>query len=70
MRKERNKNVLKAMVLVSTLLVCMVAASCLTAGVSAEPLEKTPVIIGFKEKPDPDLIRAYGGEIKYEYGGQ
>lgn len=66
MRKKRNKNVV--LVMVSTLLVCMVAASCLTAaGVSAEPPEKTPVIIGFTEKPDPDLIRAYGGEIKYEY---
>ena len=53
--------------MVSTLLVCMVAASCLIAGVSAEPAEKTPVIIGFKEKQDPDLIRAHGGEIKYEY---
>jgi hypothetical protein len=61
MRKEWNKNVL---VMVSTMLVCMVAASCLAAGVSAEPPEKTPVIIGFKERPDPDLIRAYGGEIK------
>jgi subtilisin family serine protease len=37
------------------------------AAVSAGPPEKTPVIIGFTEKPDPDLIRAYDGEIKYEY---
>jgi hypothetical protein len=64
MRKEGNKNVL---VMMSTLLVCsMVVASCLIAAVSAESPEKTPVIVGFKEKPDPDLIRAYGGEIKHE----
>ena len=62
----RNKNVLNAMVLVSTLLVCMVVASCLIAAVSAGPPEKTPVIIGFEDKPDPDLIRAYGGGVKYE----
>ena len=68
MRKEWNKNVLKVKVMVSTLLVCsMVVASCLIAAVSAGPPEKTPVIIGFKDKPDSDLIRAYGGEIKYEY---
>jgi hypothetical protein len=45
----------------------MVVASCLIAAVSAGPPEKTPVIIGFKDKPDPDLIRAHGGEVKYEY---
>jgi subtilisin family serine protease len=68
MRIKRNKNVLNAMVMVSTLLVCsMVVASCLIAAVSAGPPEKIPVIIGFKDKPDSDLIRAYGGEIKYEY---
>ena len=52
MEKKRNENVLNAVVLVSTLLVCsMVVASCLTAAVSAGPPEKTPVI---------------GGEINYE----
>lgn len=68
MRIKRNKNVLNAMVLVSTLLVCsMVVASCLIAAVSAGPPEKIPVIIGFEDKPYPDLIRAHGGDIKYEY---
>ncbi|CAD6492745.1 MAG: Subtilase family protein [Candidatus Argoarchaeum ethanivorans] len=61
----RDKNMLK--VIVSTLLVCMVVVSCLIASVPAEPPGKTPVIIGFKDKPDPGLIRAHGGEIKYEY---
>ena len=49
--RNNKKRVLKVKVLVSTLLVCMVVASCLTASVSAGPPEKTPVI---------------GGEIKYE----
>ncbi|RLG26751.1 subtilisin [Methanosarcinales archaeon] len=63
--KRDNKNTLK--LIASTLLVCMVVVSCLIAVVPAEPPEKTPVMIGFKDKPDPGLIRAYGGEIKYEY---
>ena len=68
MKIKLNKNALLVMVMASTLLGCMVVASCLTAGVSAgPPEEKTPVIVGFKDKPDPDLIRAYGGEINYEY---
>ena len=67
MEKKRNENVLNVIVLVSALLVCMVVASCLIAVVSAGPPEKTPVIIGFEDKPDPGLIRAHGGDIKYEY---
>jgi subtilisin len=67
MEREWNKNVLNAKVMVSTLLVCMVVASCLVAAVSAGPPEKTPVIIGFEDKPNSDLIRAHGGDIKYEY---
>ncbi|MCK4734987.1 MAG: hypothetical protein KAT65_21220, partial [Methanophagales archaeon] len=51
-------------VLIAISMICTVVASCLIAAVSARPPEKTPVIIGFKEKPDPDLIRAHGGEIK------
>jgi len=51
MGKEWTKNMLNAKVMVSTLLVCMVVASCLVATVSAGPPEKTPVI---------------GGGIKYE----
>ena len=53
--------------LIAISMICTVTASCLTAAVSARPPEKTPVIIGFKEKPDPDLILAYGGEIKSIY---
>ncbi|MDI6639839.1 MAG: protease inhibitor I9 family protein [Methanocellales archaeon] len=30
-------------------------------------IEKVPVIIGFKDRPDPALIRAHGGDIKYKY---
>lgn len=54
-------------VLISISMICIVVASCSIAAVSAGPPEKTPAIIGFKEKPDPDLIRAHGGEIKYKY---
>ncbi|SNQ60607.1 S8 family peptidase [Candidatus Methanoperedens nitratireducens] len=34
---------------------------------SIAPQEKVPVIIGFKDKKDPDLIKENGGEIKREY---
>jgi len=29
--------------------------------------EGIPVIIGFKESPNADIVKAYGGKIKYEY---
>lgn len=35
--------------------------------VAAQPATKVPVIVGFKEKANPDLIAAYGGSIKYTY---
>lgn len=31
------------------------------------PEEKTPVIIGFKDKPDADLVKERGGDIKWQY---
>lgn len=35
--------------------------------VSAQPVNKTPVIIGFKTAPDARLIKSYNGEIKHVY---
>ena len=29
--------------------------------------ERIPVIVGFKEKPDVGLVKAFGGSIKYQY---
>jgi subtilisin family serine protease len=43
-------------------------AGVLTIGfAAAEPTEKVPVIVGFKGRPDSDLILSKGGEIKYVY---
>ena len=35
-----------------------------TSGTSQEP---APVIVGFKDKPDPALVRSVGGQVKYVY---
>jgi len=35
--------------------------------VTAQPAEKIPVIIGFREFQDAALVRSHGGEIKYVY---
>jgi subtilisin len=35
--------------------------------VAAQPTQKIPVIIGFKDKSDASLIGKHGGEIKYQY---
>jgi len=52
----------------SALMACLILASVLAiSGVTAQPSEKVPVIVGFKDKPDLDLIRSYGGDIKCEY---
>jgi subtilisin family serine protease len=47
---------------------CLILASVLTISVvTAQPAEKVPVIVGFKDKPDADLIQAHGGRIKCVY---
>ncbi|MEF8848314.1 MAG: S8 family peptidase, partial [Candidatus Thermoplasmatota archaeon] len=35
--------------------------------VNAENNQKVKVIIGFKEQPNPQTVKKYGGEIKYQY---
>jgi subtilisin len=37
------------------------------AVVVAQPIEKVPVLIKFNGKPESSLVRAFGGEIKFEY---
>ena len=53
------------------LIIIIILSSCLvsvgTAGAGAQPEEKVPVIIGFKEKPDRSLIMGHGGDIKHTY---
>jgi len=52
----------------SALMACLILASVLTISVvTAQPAEKVPVIVGFKDKPDADLIQAHGGRIKCVY---
>jgi len=50
----------------------MVAIFLLSLGGTAvagpvQSVDRIPVIIVFKDKPDPALIRTHGGDIKYEY---
>ena len=52
----------------SVLLVFLLCVNFLAiSSVAAQPSEKLPVIIKFNGKTDTALIRAYGGDIKYEY---
>jgi subtilisin len=58
----------------SILMVCMVLSSLFVVmgnGIAAKPIvqpgEKASVIIGFKEKPESDLILRYEGDIKCTY---
>jgi subtilisin len=37
------------------------------AGAAAQPSQKIPVIVGFKDKSDADLIGKHGGDVKYQY---
>ncbi|MCW4049803.1 MAG: S8 family peptidase, partial [Candidatus Bathyarchaeota archaeon] len=53
----------------SVFMVFLILTSVLTVGfVTAPAPERVPVIVGFKGKADAGLIRAHGGDIKYEYG--
>jgi len=45
----------------------LAAAVIMPAAAGQTSTEKIPVIIGFKEKPDAALVKAHGGEIKYQY---
>jgi subtilisin len=54
--------------IVSILIICLIASSILSiTNVAALPTGKQPVIVGFKDRPNADLIQAYGGNIKFEY---
>lgn len=46
----------------------VVLALVFSTGVASAQPHKSPVIVGFKQTPDPALIRAYGGTILHEYG--
>jgi subtilisin len=53
---------------VSFMLISVICMSLVTVGsVSAQPTEEVPVIISFKGAPDANLVKAFGGTIKYEY---
>ena len=55
---------------VSIIMINIILLSCLLSGIGAagaHPPDKVPVIIGFKEKPDPSLVRGYEGDVKYTY---
>ena len=53
----------------SVFMVFLILASVLVVGsVTAPAPERVPVIVGFKGKADAGLIRAHGGDVKYEYG--
>ena len=55
---------LKGILTIAISLILLVATFS-TSSVSKQ--EKIPVIIGFKEKPDKELVKAHKGEIKYVY---
>ena len=53
---------------ISVLMVYLILVSVLTIGdVAAKPAEKVFVIMGFKGRPNADLIQTHGGEIKHFY---
>ena len=45
----------------------MLLSSAIVGVAFSSPVEKVPVIVGFKDLPDAALVHAHGGEIKYEY---
>jgi subtilisin family serine protease len=45
----------------------LLLASLLVAGAAAQPSQKIPVIVGFKDKSDAGLLGKHGGDVKYQY---
>jgi subtilisin len=43
------------------------ASTVLVGTVSGKPIERIPVIVGFKDLPDAALVHAHGGQIIYQY---
>ena len=54
-------------IFICAILLGSLIATNFAIAVNASELEKVPVIVGFKDKPDKNLIMEHGGEIKYEY---
>lgn len=54
---------------IAIFMACMILTCPLAIGseVAAQPTEKIPVIIAFKDKPNPSLVHGYGGDIKHTY---
>jgi subtilisin family serine protease len=53
-----------ALVMISLILLSLVV---MPATAASDNNEKVPVLINFKNKPDAELVKAHGGNIKYEY---
>lgn len=64
MRKE--ENFFNSAFLVYLILGLLVTSSLIADVATVKP-GKTSVLVGFKGKPDVDLIKVYGGEIKYRF---
>jgi subtilisin family serine protease/chitodextrinase len=53
---------------VSAIIVCFFLVSLITLECAvAKPVEKIDVIVGFKGRPNVELLQAHGGEIKHSY---
>lgn len=58
---------MKKMAVLTMLILLMSISMFSTTGVSAQATEKVPVIISFHGALDADLVKAFGGTVKYEY---
>ena len=57
------ENIEKKAVTLVVIVLLILASVPVVEGVTAQPSEKVPVIVGFKDKPDAYLIQAHGGKI-------
>jgi len=57
------KNQKKTLLMILLIMLSLAAP----AGAAQENKEKIPVLINFKDKTDTELIKAHGGNVKYEY---
>jgi subtilisin len=58
---------MKKTLLVLVLIMCLISSNLVILTVAAQSQEKVPVIVGFKAKPNANLVTSQGGEIKFQY---
>ncbi|MDT8781614.1 MAG: S8 family serine peptidase [Candidatus Bathyarchaeota archaeon] len=58
---------MKKALIISFLIITLLFSNFMALTLAAPPEEKVSVIVGFKDKPNANLINGHGGEVRFQY---